>query len=224
MENKVLLKAANVSKYFERCGNKICVLEDFNIELERGTFTTVVGRSGSGKTTLLNILAGFEKPSSGTVLFEEKNIEAFSKNENALYKNQEIGFVSQSQSLLPSLTVFDNVRLPFFILNKRNKNQTRDINLKAEDLLKKFDILYLRNSYPKNLSGGETQRVLIARALINEPKIIFADEPTSSVDSEQTKEISAIFNAIAKEGKSVLAATHDTLLSEASQKQIKIED
>lgn len=224
MENKVLLKATNVSKYFERCGNKICVLKDFNIELERGTFTTVVGRSGSGKTTLLNILAGFEKPSSGTVLFEEKNIEAFNKNENALYKNQEIGFVSQSQSLLPSLTVFDNVRLPFFILNKRNKNQTRDINLKAEDLLKKFDILYLRNSYPKNLSGGETQRVLIARALINEPKIIFADEPTSSVDSEQTKEISAIFNAIAKEGKSVLAATHDTLLSEASQKQIKIED
>ena len=199
----------------------LTVLDKLSFEIPDKTFLGICGKSGAGKSTLLFLLAGLQKPDQGSITIDQTQITNLSENELAAFRNKNIGFVSQEQSFLENLTVLDNVRLPAY-LGKEIPNQVRndkkkqvrndknkEITERALQLLESFGIAHLADQYPQNLSGGENHRVLIARALMNDPKIILADEATDSVDEENTKEILKIFRNLADQGKIVIFVSHD---------------
>lgn len=190
---------------------KLTLFNDFNLTISDGSFLGIQGKSGAGKSTLLSIIAGLQAPDSGSVKIDGTDICALSDKECAVFRNQNIGFISQEQSFLENFTVLDNVRLPSYISgSNRTRQNDEQISARAIKLLKDLGIAHLASCYPRELSGGENHRVLIARALINDPKIILADEPTESVDSERTEEIIKIFRDLADHGKTVVLVSHDS--------------
>ena len=216
-----MIKIENLTKSFITPQGKLTVLDKLSFEIPDKTFLGICGKSGAGKSTLLFLLAGLQKPDQGSITIDQTQITNLSENELAAFRNKNIGFVSQEQSFLENLTVLDNVRLPAY-LGKEIPNQVRndkkkqvrndknkEITEKALQLLESFGIAHLADQYPQNLSGGENHRVLIARALMNDPKIILADEATDSVDEENTKEILKIFRNLADQGKIVIFVSHD---------------
>ena len=216
-----MIKIENLTKSFITPQGKLTVLDKLSFEIPDKTFLGICGKSGAGKSTLLFLLAGLQKPDQGSITIDQTQITNLSENELAAFRNKNIGFVSQEQSFLENLTVLDNVRLPAY-LGKEIPNQVRndkkkqvrndknkEITEKALQLLESFGIAHLADQYPQNLSGGENHRVLIARALMNDPKIILADEATDSVDEENTKEILKIFRYLADQGKIVIFVSHD---------------
>lgn len=200
----MLLEIKDISKQYKRDGRVFPAVKNVNLSVNKGEFIGIVGRSGSGKSTLLNLIAMLLNPTSGEILFDENNTANLPDREASLLRNTQIGYIPQGQSLLPNLTVLDNVRLPFY-LAKRDGNP----NEKALELLEKFGISHLADSYPSSLSGGEMRRIAIARAVINNPKLILADEPTSDLDEENTAEIISFFKDEAKNGTAVIIVTHE---------------
>ena len=188
-----MIELKNISKTFQTPRGTKTVLSDFSLTVNDGTFLGISGESGAGKSTLLSIITGLQKPSSGKVLIDGTDIFSLSDKELSAFRNENIGFVSQEQSFLENLTVLENV----------------EIFLRAKKLLSDFGIAELSEQYPGVLSGGENQRVLIARALMNDPKIIAADEATDAVSEKQTKEITSIFKALSSHGKTVIFVSHD---------------
>ena len=215
-----MIDIKHLTKSFQTPRGKITVLNDFSLTALNGTFLGIAGKSGAGKSTLLSLIAGLQKPDSGSIKIDtEENenapteITGLTEKELAAFRNKNIGFVSQEQSFLENLTVLDNVRLPAYLSKKNhhlNRNKTdADIAVRARRLLEDFGIAQLADQYPQNLSGGENHRVLIARALINNPQIILADEPTDSVDRERSDEIIKIFRSLANQGKIIILVSHD---------------
>lgn len=212
-----MIDIKHLTKSFQTPGGKITVLNDFSLTALKGTFLGISGKSGAGKSTLLSLIAGLQKPDSGTIKIDTYENESIiteitrlSEKELAAFRNKHIGFVSQEQSFLENLTVLDNVRLPAYLSKKKSPSESESkISQRARGLLEDFGIAHLADQYPQNLSGGENHRVLIARALINNPQIILADEPTDSVDSERTEEIIHIFRNLANQGKVVILVSHD---------------
>ncbi|MBP5587572.1 MAG: ABC transporter ATP-binding protein [Treponema sp.] len=205
-----MIEIEHIYKSFDSSRGRFNLFNDFNLNVKDGTFSGIQGKSGAGKSTLLSIIAGLQKPDSGSVKIDGLDICTLSDKESAVFRNQNIGFISQEQSFLENLTVLDNVRLPSYILSHSKKQQDdRIITERAMELLKRFEISHLASCYPRELSGGENHRVLIARALMNDPKIILADEPTESVDSERTESIIKLFKELAKSGKIVILVSHD---------------
>ena len=203
-----MISANNVTY---RVGKK-ALFEDVNIKFTEGNCYGLIGATGAGKSTLLSIIAGLQKPDYGKVLLGKNPVDIFSLNDKELsaFRNQNIGFISQEQSFLENFSVLDNVRLPAFICQKKIDDKTAAaVTERALTLLESLGISQLANSFPRELSGGENHRVLIARALMNDPQIILADEPTDSVDSERTEEIIKIFRRLADDGKTILIASHD---------------
>ena len=200
----MLLEALNISKTFKRREEYFYAVKNVVFSLSKGEFVFICGRSGSGKTTLLNLLAGLLNADSGTVLYNDKNIFEFSDNEKSFYRNEYIGFVPQTISSLPNLSVLDNVRLPHFLFKRDGDGKDR-----ALFLLEMMGIAGLKDELPKNLSGGETKRMLIARALMNSPTVLIADEPTSDLDSSTTKDVMSALKCINAEGTAVIIVTHD---------------
>ena len=225
-----MIELKNITKEFSTPRGRLTVLKDFNLKIEAGTFLGLEGRSGAGKSTLLSIIAGLQKADAGQVLLGQPPVNILTLNDKELsaFRNKNIGFVSQEQSFLENLTVLDNVRLPAFLAKKSStvmlnlfqhpskeipKQVRNDFDVKiterALNLLESLEIAELAKSFPRELSGGENHRVLIARALMNNPDYILADEPTDSVDSERTDEIIKIFRRLADQGKTILIASHD---------------
>ena len=211
-----MIEIKHLTKSFQTPQGKLTVLDDFSLTLLNGTFLGIAGKSGAGKSTLLSLIAGLQKPDSGTIKIDtDKNLDlpvtitSLSEKELAAFRNKHIGFVSQEQSFLENLTVLDNVRLPAFLTKDKSKTNPEEISARALKLLEDFGIEHLADQYPQNLSGGENHRVLIARALINNPQIILADEPTDSVDEERTAEIIHIFRTLANQGKTIILVSHD---------------
>jgi len=207
-----MIELKNITKEFSTPRGRLTVLKDFNLKIEEGTFLGIEGKSGAGKSTLLSIIAGLQKADAGQVLLGQPPVNILTLNDKELsaFRNKNIGFVSQEQSFLENLTVLDNVRLPAFLgNNSKGKIDSEEISKRALSLLKSLGIAGLAESYPRDLSGGENHRVLIARALMNNPEYILADEPTDSVDTEQTQSIIKIFRRLADEGKTILIASHD---------------
>ena len=204
-----MIELKNISKSFVTPRGKKTILSDFSLTVKDGTFLGIRGESGAGKSTLLSILTGLQKADSGKVLIDGTDILSLSDKEICEFRNENIGFVSQEQSFLENLTVLDNVALPA-LLSKKSKFKKNEILIRAKKLLSDLGILELSGQYPSVLSGGENQRVLIARALMNDPKIIAADEATDSVSEKQTKEITSIFKALSESGKTVVFVSHDT--------------
>lgn len=200
----MLLQAKNVSRSFIRGGSTFFAVKDADFSIEDSDFVFIVGRSGSGKTTFLNLISGLLEPTSGTVLFQDRNITMMNDTDKSFYRNESIGFVPQSLGALPNLSVLDNVRVPFFLFDRDGDTEGRAISL-----LELMGIAHLKDELPKNLSGGETKRMLIARALMNAPKLLIADEPTANLDAETATEVMQVIKDINRLGTAVLIVTHD---------------
>ena len=212
------LEVRNISKDYKRGEKTFSAVKDANLDVNGGDFISIVGHSGSGKSTLLNLIAGMLLPTSGEILLDGESA-VFSSDENASkLRNTVIGHIPQGQSLLSNLTVFDNVRLPYY-LSERRGNPSEQVH----ELLEKLGIGDLSDSYPNSLSGGEARRVVIARALVNKPAVLLADEPTSDLDAENTDEIISLFRNIAKEGTAVIMVTHDLRTVKAADRSYTME-
>lgn len=202
-----MIEVKNLSKKFKTSHGTLAVFDGFNLSVKDGTFLGVQGKSGAGKSTLLSLLAGLQKPDAGSIAIDGTEITALDDKKLAAFRNRSIGFISQEQSFLENLNVLDNVRLPAYLSKKREADS--EISARAQNLLEELGIAHLAAQYPADLSGGENHRILIARALINNPKLILADEPTDSVDSERTTAIITLFRQLAQTGKTVILVSHD---------------
>jgi len=216
-----LLELNNLTKEYNRGGRSFNAVNSVNLSVMKHDFISIIGRSGSGKSTLLNMCAGLIVPSSGNVLFEGTDIYKLNDKEISLFRNEKIGYVPQGHSLLTNFSVLENVCLPWFLYKRSGTNSaskgaspkgasSKDTCIeRACSLLEKTGISWLAESYPKELSGGEMRRVVIARSLINNPSLLIADEPTNDLDSETTAEVMKLLSEIAQEGTAVLIVTHE---------------
>lgn len=199
-----IIKTENLSKSFKRGSNTIFAVKNVNFTLEEGDFVNIIGRSGSGKSTFLNLLSGLLKPTEGKIFAKGKDMSDFSDREISKYRNEVIGFVPQSLGTLPNLNVLENVSLPYYLF-KRDDSAYE----KAAMLLDEMGILHLKDDFPKNLSGGELKRVLIARSMINTPELLILDEPTSDLDKNTTMEIMDLLKKINSKGTALIIVTHE---------------
>ena len=201
----MLLKTKSLSKSFARGRNSFFAVKDVDFSISASDFVFIVGRSGSGKTTFLNLISGILDPTQGQVFFEDQDISSMNDTDKSFYRNESIGFVPQSLAYLPNLSVFDNVRVPFFLFNRDGDSEGR-----ALSLLELMDIAHLKDEMPQNLSGGELKRMLIARALMNSPKLLIADEPTANLDKETSETVMNLIKSVNKLGTAVLIVTYDS--------------
>jgi len=214
-----VVEARNLTKTYTIAEREIRVLDNVSLTVAAGEFLVIEGSSGSGKTTLLSLLSGLDKPSSGQVLLEEKDITDTSEDDLAPVRNESIGFVFQSFHLVPSLTALENVMFPAEL-----KRDPRARN-KAADLLKRVGMQSRSTNYPHQLSGGEMQRVAMCRAVINNPKIIFADEPTGNLDSENGKAVLELLLEFQKEHRTTLVlVTHSAEIAKIADRMIVLKD
>ncbi|MDU5442689.1 MAG: ABC transporter ATP-binding protein [Finegoldia magna] len=199
-----IIKTENLSKSFKRGSNTLFAVKNVNFTLNEGDFVNIIGRSGSGKSTFLNLLSGLLKPTEGKIFAKGKDMSDFSDREISKYRNEIIGFVPQSLGTLPNLNVLENVSLPYYLF-KRDDSAYE----KAAMLLDEMGILHLKDDFPKNLSGGELKRVLIARSMINSPELLILDEPTSDLDKNTTMEIMDLLKKINSKGTALIIVTHE---------------
>ena len=212
------LQARSIKRSFQVGGSRIEVLRGIDLEISAGETVFLCGASGAGKTTLLYTLAGLETPESGEVIFEDTSLYALSGNALARLRNQRMGFVFQSYFLLPELTALENVLVPAMI-------RGQDAKQRALDLLDRAGLADRAAHLPAELSGGEQQRVAIARSLINDPAILFADEPTGNLDSKNGAVIITLLLDLARMDKrSLVVVTHDDHLAQSGDRLVRIED
>ncbi len=198
------------------------VLFDINLSFEEGSFNSIIGQSGSGKSTLLNIMGTLDKPTSGGVYINEERTDGMSKNALAQLRNKTIGFVFQFHYLLPEFTAIENVLIPYMM---NNPKPPKEIIERAKELMNLVGIYKVKDNLASNMSGGEQQRTAIARALINNPKIILADEPTGNLDSQSTENIYTILRDINQKFKTTfIIITHDRRIAEKTDRIIEIKD
>lgn len=197
------LTAEKLVKEYRRRGKTFRAVDDIDLEIGSGELVMIEGESGSGKTTLLNLLTGLTDPTSGSVTIEGKDLKSLDDKTISGIRNEKIKYIPQGESLLSSLTVKENILFPFVVGGKNIPSGERLLEVAG-----KLGILELLDEYPSELSGGEMRRVTIARAVINRPSLIIADEPTGSLDSVNTSKVMDIFKTIAEEGTAVIVVTH----------------
>lgn len=198
------IEVKHVTKEYARKSGIFKAVNEVNLRVEKGEFVNIIGRSGSGKSTLLNMIAGLLIPTFGRIEIDGSDMVLLGDHEGSKFRNSKIGYVSQGSSTLSSLTVMDNVRVPFHLW-KRGRDSEEPALLR----LRQTGISHLSDAYPKQLSGGELKRVAIARALINNPDYVIADEPTGDLDAETTLEIMKLLKEIAENGTGVIMVTHE---------------
>lgn len=212
-----ILAVQNLSKTYQSGEKSLTVLSDINFEIEPGSSCAIIGPSGSGKTTLLGLCAGLDEAGTGSVILDDKKLETLSEDERAAVRNASVGFIFQSFNLLPTLTALENVMVPLELLGKKNVKPI------AVDLLQKVGLGDRMDHYASQLSGGEQQRVSIARAFANQPKILFADEPTGNLDQETGETIEAlIFNLNKELGTTLVLVTHDHDLAKRTDRILQL--
>ena len=219
MNQPPILRIANLNKVYRSGSRDLHVLRDIDLEIETGSTTAIVGPSGSGKTTLLGLLAGLDRPTSGTITLDGTELGSRSEDELAGIRNQSIGFVFQSFQLIPTLTALENVMVPLELRGER----TRDVERRALDLLGRVGLADRVDHYPTQLSGGEQQRVGIARGFIHQPKILFADEPTGNLDSDTSEQIEdLLFSLNRDEATTLVIVTHDPELASKCGRVVRL--
>lgn len=211
--DSAILRCENITKIYRQGDNFIYALRDVGLSVKEGAFVMICGKSGSGKSTLLNIMAGFDTPSSGKVFIDGQDMNDASENEKSRLRREKIGFVFQSFNLLPILTAAENILSPMLI-GKREWSKAY-----FDEITEKLGIKERLNHLPSELSGGECQRVAVARALIGKPAVLFADEPTGNLDKNSAKELIDILQIANREfGQTIVMVTHDeSLLTFASE-------
>ncbi len=212
-----ILNLQQVSKTFKSGNRDLTVLDNVSFSVDKGATLSIVGPSGSGKTTLLGLCAGLDRSSSGNVILQNNNLENMNEDQLAAIRNKYIGFIFQNFQLMPTLTAIENVMVP---LELRGEKKVRP---RAMELLEKVGIADRSHHYPAQLSGGEQQRVSIARAFSNKPSILFADEPTGNLDAETSEKIvNLIFDLNKEAGTTLVLVTHDADLAARTQRIIRL--
>jgi len=203
---ETLISLERVTKHYKRDAIDIPVLDNIDLEVARGEFLAMMGPSGSGKTTLLNLIAGIDKPNSGRIVVDGKNIAAFNEKQLARWRARHVGFIFQLYNLIPVLTAYENVELPL-LLTSLSKKKRRDHVMTA---LSVVGLAERVSHYPRQLSGGQEQRVAIARAIVTDPTLLVADEPTGDLDAKSAEEILDLIKRLNQEfGKTIIMVTHD---------------
>lgn len=216
-----MLSAHNINKSFNTDGNVVPVLNDVSVEIDGGEFVSIVGRSGSGKTTLLNVLSTLVRPDSGELRYRDDNLSSISELRLNQLRQYDFSVIFQFHHLLPYLTVMENALLPFMQSVRPVKKQAIE---KAQTCLERVGLADKADRLPGNLSGGEQQRVAIARALVKSSRVLFADEPTGSLDRSTGEQIMTLLSELHKEGLSVIMVTHDPSYASLAQRTVHIED
>jgi putative ABC transport system ATP-binding protein len=214
---ETILNISDLGKTYQSAGRTLTVLNHINFSIAAGSTNAIVGPSGSGKTTLLGLCAGLDRSSAGSVELNGVNLGNLTEDQRAQVRNQYVGFIFQNFQLLPTLTALENVMVPLELRNEKN------IRARALDLLDKVGLADRGHHFPSQLSGGEQQRVSLARAFSNSPKILFADEPTGNLDAETSeKVVKLIFDLNKESGTTLVLVTHDLELAAKTQRIIRI--
>ena len=219
-EENGMIRLNNISKVYGMGEVKVEALKRIDIDIQKNEFIGLIGPSGSGKSTLMNIMGCLDTPSSGEYYFEDINVESFNHNQLAEIRNERIGFVFQNFNLLPYATAFENVELPMLFMGVKTKTRKE----RTMELLDKVGLSKRARHKPNELSGGEMQRVAIARSLANNPSLILADEPTGNLDTQSGDEILAVFQDLWHQGHTIVVITHNPNISSRAQRVVKLKD
>ncbi|MFX1373056.1 MAG: ABC transporter ATP-binding protein [Promethearchaeota archaeon] len=226
LDSSTILKVKGLTKIYKSNGYTVEALKNINLKIKKGEFVAIIGPSGSGKTTLINLLGALDFPTSGEVIYnidnngEGRDIAKMNSKEHKEMRLRKIGLIFQFYNLFPILTAYENVELPMII----SKKNSTDRKKRVEELLTLVGLEKRINHLPSQLSGGEMQRVAIARSLSNKPLILFADEPTGELDTETTKQIIKIFLELKNVGQSILMVTHNNRIAETADRIITLKD
>ncbi len=213
-EGAVILKCEHLAKSYMQAGSKLVVLEDVNLTFKKGETVSIMGSSGSGKSTLLHLLAGLDRPTHGKIIINNQLINHLSDKERCQFRNKNLGFVYQFHHLLPEFTALENVLMPIAINDSISPEGKKSYQKKAANLLAQLGVASRISHFPSQLSGGERQRVAIERAIIHDPLIIFADEPTGNLDVETGKQVLEVLFQLQAEFKtSIVIVTHDEAIA-----------
>lgn len=215
-----IIKGINITKRFGEGVEQVPVLNQVNIQVQQGEFVSIMGPSGSGKSTLLYAISGMDSINSGTVLFDQQHLNNLSEKQLADIRRKKMGFVFQQPTLLKNLSLIDNIILPSISEQKQLGQRTN----RAEELMNKVGIGQLKNRKITQVSGGQLQRAGICRALMNQPAVIFGDEPTGALNSKAAQEIMDILSLINREGTTIMIVTHDAKVAAQSEKVLFMED
>lgn len=216
----LVIKIRNITRDF-RMGNEVLnVLKGINLDIEKGEYVALMGPSGSGKSTLMNLLGCLDTATSGTYELNGVNVSTMTDDELAEIRNKEIGFIFQTFNLLPRTTALDNVALPMIYAGASKEQRTK----RAEEVLKDVGLEDRMDHRPNELSGGQRQRVAVGRALVNNPSIILADEPTGNLDSKTSEEIMNLIDAIHSKGNTVILVTHEEDIAQRAKRVIRLRD
>lgn len=215
-----MIRLEKIEKVYEGDTFRICALKDVSLSIKKGDFVSIMGRSGSGKTTLLNIIGFLDTPSSGSFFFEGEEVSRISPGKLWRYRRENVGFVFQNFALIDKNTVYENIILPLQAMNIPR----REIKRRTNEMMERMGIAELRDMYPAQISGGQKQRTAIARALVGNPKLILADEPTGSLDVRTGDEIMQIFKEINEQGKTIIIVTHDEKIAKLTKRGIRLEN
>ncbi len=203
---EVIIKSVNLCKSFATNGVQNHVLDNLNVEIYKDDFTVIMGASGAGKSTLLYSLSGMDTVTSGEVFYQGKEITRLKEKEMTKLRRREFGFIFQQMHLVSNLTLFENVAVPGYL--NREKQQS-EVNARAKSLLEEMNLIDQIGRLPNQVSGGEQQRAAIARAIINEPEVIFADEPTGALNRSNTKDVLNLLTSLYNQGQTIVMVTHD---------------
>lgn len=216
-----LIKLTNINKYYKLGKDRLHVLKSLNFEIKKGEFVMIMGKSGSGKTTLMNSLGFLDRFDDGIYNFNGEDVTSINENKKSELRNKYMGFIFQQFHLIDSLTIGKNVELPLLYKGGVPHKERKEL---VEKYLKLVGLEEKINRFPKELSGGQQQRIAIARSLINDPYVIFADEPTGALDSETSVQIMDILKKLNEEGKTIIMVTHDDDLVQYATRVIRIKD
>jgi putative ABC transport system ATP-binding protein len=217
----MLIEIRNLTKSFQKGDETITPLRDVSLDIDDGEFVSLMGPSGTGKSTLLNQIAGIDKPTSGTITVNETEITTISRSRLAKWRAANVGYIFQTHNLIPVLTAYENVELPLLLLpfNRAERRRRVQIALEAVELLDRA------NHYPRQLSGGQEQRVGIARAIVTDPKVVVADEPTGDLDSTTSSHILDLLKRLNSDlGTTLLMVTHDADAAATAGRQLRLDD
>lgn len=216
----MMIKTENLAKVYQTDEVETTALNDVNIEIRQGEFVSVMGPSGCGKSTLLNVLGMIDSPSAGKYFFNDEEVGGLPERKRSNVRKHNLGFVFQSFNLIDELTVFENVELPMLY----TKVPSAERKTRVEELLEGMNIMHRRNHFPQQLSGGQQQRVAVARAIVNNPKLILADEPTGNLDSSNGDEVMKILSDLNAKGTTILMVTHSQYCAEFGNRIIRMLD
>ena len=215
------IKLDNIQKYYKVGKEKLHILKSLNLEIEEGEFIMIMGKSGSGKTTLLNVLGFLDKIDEGHYIFNDTDVSTLSENKRSEYRAKYAGFVFQQFNLIDAINVYQNIEVPLIYAGVKDKNKRKEL---IYEKLNQVGLSDKALSSPNHLSGGQKQRIAIARAIVNSPKIIFADEPTGALDSETGRDIMELLSSLNKNGTTVIMVTHDQDMTKYASRVITLKD